>query len=118
MFILGLGEHAITPGVSEQVVAVSDLAPTILTLAGQPQALGQGRDLSPLFTGEAIEDVPIFLEATRPESLGPDWNNLTAERGVVTQGKLLLRAPWIGSSGCTPWTGSRPAWSTKTAPRP
>ncbi|MFT5587645.1 MAG: arylsulfatase A-like enzyme [Cognaticolwellia sp.] len=99
MFIVGLGEHAITPGVSEQVVAVSDLAPTILGLANQPQALGQGRDLSPLFTGEAIEDVPIFLEATRPESLGPGWNNLTAERGVVTQGKLLLRAPWVGSSG-------------------
>lgn len=99
MFIVGLGEHAITPGVSEQVVAVSDLAPTLMTLAGQPQALGQGRDLSPLLYGEVIEDVPIFLEATRPESPGPDWNNLTAERGVVTQGKLLLNAPWVNTSG-------------------
>jgi arylsulfatase len=99
MFILGLGEHAITPGVSEQVVAVSDLAPTLLSLANQPQALGQGRDLSPLFTGQPIKDVPIFLEATRPESPGPEWNNLTAERGIVTQGKLFLTAPWIGSSG-------------------
>jgi hypothetical protein len=99
MFILGLGEHAITPGVTEQVVAVSDLAPTLMSLAGQPQALGQGRDLSPLLVGEAIEDVPIFLEATRPESPGPEWNNMTAERGVVTQGKLLLHAPWVRSSG-------------------
>lgn len=98
MFITGLGEHAVAPGVSSEVVAVSDLAPTLLSLAQHGEPIGQGRDLTPLLSGQPIPQVPVFLEATRPESPGPGWNNLGAERGVVDQGRLLLRIPGTGAS--------------------
>lgn len=84
-------------GVVEQPVALSDLGPTLLALAGLPGELGTGRDLTPLLTGGSIEPTPIFLEATRPGAKeGPGWNNRNAEQGVVYRDHLLTRGNWTG----------------------
>lgn len=92
------------PGVPATVidtpVALSDVGPTVLALAGVPGGLGEGRDLAALWTGGAFEERPVFLEATQPhqaERRG-GWNNLPMERGVVSGSRLLLAAPWLGQA--------------------
>ncbi|MDP2316251.1 MAG: sulfatase [Pseudomonadota bacterium] len=90
------------PGVPARVidtpVALSDVATTVLALAGGAGRLGQGRDLAPLWKdGEGWLDGSIYLEATQPHEVEATttWNNLAMERGVVRGPWMLLRAPWL-----------------------
>ena len=86
-----------SPLVVEQPVKLSDVGPTLLALAGVDTALGTGQDLSPLLSGGTLPVTPIYLEATRPSNeTGPLWNNLPAERGLVSEGHVLIKT---GSSG-------------------
>lgn len=81
--------------VIETPVGLINLATTILHLAGLPGALGQGEDLSPLWS----PDPPAWHQAVLSEATVPDlkrrdgWNNLDVERGVARDGLLLLRSP-------------------------
>jgi arylsulfatase A-like enzyme len=90
------------PGIPAAVidtpVALSDVGPTVLALAGVPGGLGAGRDLAPLWSGGAWEPRPVFLEATQPRQAerSGGWNNRAMERGVVRDGWMLLTAPWLG----------------------
>ena len=86
-----------SPLVVEQPVKLSDVAPTLLSLAGVDGDLGTGQDLSPLLSGGTLPVTPIYLEATRPSNeSGPLWNNLPAERGVVDDGHVMIQT---GKSG-------------------
>ena len=118
-------------------VALSDLGPTLLSLAGHAEPLGDGRDLSPATRGEALPPRALFLEATRVPSLPRDgsWDNLGAERGVIWQETMMSRTPWlptepptllkIGADGVTPihdpralvgLTGMLNAWDGRAPP--
>lgn len=84
-------------GVVQQAVALSDLAPTLLGLAGLEPKLGEGRDLGPALGGGELPERALFLEATRPvRDRGEGWNNAHTERGVAMNGELLIAAPWGG----------------------
>lgn len=91
------GPGAPAPRVISAPVALSDLAPTLLGLAGHPEPLGEGRDLGPVTRGEALPPRALFLEATRVPTLPRDgsWDNLQAERGVLWEERLLIRTPWL-----------------------
>ncbi|MEY3209953.1 MAG: hypothetical protein RIT28_434 [Pseudomonadota bacterium] len=91
------GPDAPAPRVVTEPVALSDLAPTLLSLAGHPEPLGDGRDLTPATRGEALPSRALFLEATRVPSLPRDgtWDNLGAERGVIWQDMMMTRTPWL-----------------------
>ncbi len=85
----------IEPGVVDTPVRLSDVGSTLLGLAGLPTRLGAGQDLGPALRGQPVEERPVFLEATKPKVLeqAPDWNNLHMERGVASEGHLLLVEP-------------------------
>ena len=90
---LVIAAPGLDPRVVDQAVKLSDVAPTVLELAGLP-SLGEGQSLVPLLQGGSLAATPIFLEATRPyASEGPQWNNLPAERGVVDDGHLGIKGP-------------------------
>jgi len=80
----------IPTGIVEQPVKLSDIATTVLALVGL-DLLGSGQSLLPLLRGGQLKGDPIFLEATRPGAEeGPAWNNLDCERGLVSDGYLLI----------------------------
>lgn len=81
------------------VVGLQDLGPTLLAAAGLPGGLGAGRDLAPLWSAAGGEGRTVFTEATQPEDLARTdaWPNLAMERGVAQDGRLLVRAPWLGT---------------------
>lgn len=131
------GPGAPAPRVVTEPVALSDLGPTLLSLAGHAEPLGDGRDLSPATRGEALPPRALFLEATRVPSLPRDgsWDNLGAERGVIWQETMMSRTPWlptepptllkIGADGVTPihdpralvgLTGMLNAWDGRAPP--
>lgn len=89
------------PGVPAAVidtpVALSDVGPTVLALAGIPGPLGAGRDLAPLWRGEPWVASPIYMEATQPHQAEATaaWNNLPMERAVRSGAWMLSRAPWL-----------------------
>jgi arylsulfatase A-like enzyme len=91
------------PGIPARVVsepvALSDVAATVLSLAGIPGGLGEGRDLSVTWNGGTLAPRPLFLEATQPhEAERTDgWNNLAMERGVARGDWMLVRTPWLGA---------------------
>ncbi|MCK6525316.1 sulfatase [Myxococcota bacterium] len=97
------GPGAPAPRDVREPVALSDLGPTLLSLAGHPEPLGEGRDLVPATRGEALAPRALFLEATRVPSLPRDgsWDNLQAERGVVWQDQMMTRTPWLPTEGPT-----------------
>ncbi len=79
-------------GIIDQPVKLSDIASTVLALVGL-DLLGSGQNLLPLLQGEPLKGDPIFLEATRPGAeVGPAWNNLGCERGLVSGGHLLINS--------------------------
>ena len=99
------GPGAPGPRVVNEAVALSDLGPTLLSLAGHPEPLGEGRDLSPATRGEALPPRALFLEATRVPSLPRDgsWDNLDAERGVIWQDVMMFRTPWLPTEPPSLW---------------
>lgn len=93
--LAGYGAQVLAPRVVEQPVRTSDVGSTLLGLAGLPATLGRGRDLRPLLDDDpttTVDEVPIFLEGTRPYEVeaAPLWNNLPKERGVVAGGRLYV----------------------------
>ncbi|MCP4806846.1 MAG: sulfatase [Proteobacteria bacterium] len=84
----------------DQVVKSSDLGPTLLAIAGQSTDLGDGQDLSPLWSGGDVPETPVFMEATRSQikSDKTAWNNADNERGVVSGDRVLIRSR-AGSDG-------------------
>jgi hypothetical protein len=80
--------------VEPRTVAISSLGTTLLARAGQPGALGAGRDL---LRGGVSDAVP--LEATQPveAAASSGWPNVSLERGVVDDSFLLLSTPWRGA---------------------
>ena len=97
LLVAGPGVPAV---VIDTPVALSDVGPTVLGLAGLSGGIGAGRDLAPLWSGGAFEARPLFLEATQPHQVErtDGWNNLAMERGVVSGTWLLLAAPWLGEA--------------------
>ncbi len=90
---LVIAAPGLDPRVVEQPVKLSDVAPTVLELAGLP-TLGTGQSLVPLLQGQALPTTPIYLEATRPyASEGPAWNNVPAERGLVDGDLVGIQGP-------------------------
>ena len=91
------GPGAPPPRVISEPVALSDLAPTLLGLAGHPERFGDGRDLTPATRGQPLVPRALFMEATRVPSLPRDgsWDNLSAERGVIWQDVMMFRTPWL-----------------------
>lgn len=82
-------------------VALSDLAPTLLELVGQP-GLGTGFAHlvrpGPVWDADGWPERPtrtVFMEATRPRSLEPEvgWNNLRLQRGVRAGGFHAVGTP-------------------------
>lgn len=111
------------PGVPAKVVdtpvALSDVGPTVLALAGAAGALGDGRDLAALWTGAPFAERPIFLEATQPRPVEEHtrWNNLRMERGVLRGDWLLLTAPWLGEAPTVArWDAPAPSVTAPPAP--
>lgn len=72
-------------------VRLQDLASTVLAKVGIPEAMGDGLDLSPLWSGGALDLPPAFSEATRPMNLEQQhkWNNANLERAVFDDGLQL-----------------------------
>ena len=97
------GPGAPAPRVVPEAVALSDLGPTLLSLAGHPEPLGEGRDLLPATRGAPLAPRALFLEATRVPTLPRDgsWDNLQAERGVIWQDVMMMRTPWLPTEGPT-----------------
>lgn len=80
-------------------VGLIDIPATVLTLAGLPGTLGESVDLSPTWASTPpTTSRTWFSEATVPDVKRPaGWNNLDTERGVATDGYLLLRSPVEGN---------------------
>lgn len=79
----------------DTAVGLQDLGATLLSLAGLPGALGDGQSLERLWKGGAGRDV--LMEATQPDTheRKDAWPNLDMERGIASDGHLLVRAPWL-----------------------
>jgi len=98
LIFAGTGRFALPAGVAiDAPVGLMDVAPTVLGLADLDTSIGEGRDLRPLWSGGAIQERPLFAEATKPTRLLADtgWPNLTLERAVTFDG-VLLRLPSAG----------------------
>ncbi len=96
LILSGTGRYAHPPAVVSTPVSLSDVAPTVLALAGVAEGLGDGRDLSAFWLPSSDwDDRPHFAEATKPGSADPPerWNNLPMDRTVVSGDALLSVAP-------------------------
>ena len=60
LVIAGTGKMALEPKRLSPVVKISDIGPTLLSLAGLPSTLGQGHDLSTLLT-QPVPSHPALL---------------------------------------------------------
>ncbi|MEC8425662.1 MAG: sulfatase-like hydrolase/transferase, partial [Myxococcota bacterium] len=92
LVLRGKGRLALPVGVTvTPVVRLQDLASTVLGAVGIREAMGDGLDLAPLWSGRELEIPPAFSEATRPMNLEQrhKWNNANLERSVVDGGHQL-----------------------------
>lgn len=98
----GQGSLSIPSGVRvERQVRLQDIGTTLLSVTGIGGSLGDGEDLSTLWSGGAIPPAPpAFAEATKPIPLESSrkWNNLPFERSVSQDGKIFVSAPWSGTA--------------------
>jgi arylsulfatase A-like enzyme len=88
----GRGRLALPAGATvAPVVRLQDIASTLLARVGIPEAMGDGLDLAPLWSGGALDVPPAFAEATRPMNLEQQhkWNNANLERSVFDDGLQL-----------------------------
>ena len=95
LIVAGTGDFEIpTTRVSQQARLV-DLGTTLLALTDLGGALGEGRDLTPSWSGGTLTSTPSFAEATKPiEREAPDaWNNLPFQRSVAQDGALVIVTP-------------------------
>ncbi len=101
LILAGRGRFGLPVQEIGSLVRLMDLGPTLLGLAGMDASLGQGRDLAPLWQGQALPSVPSFAEATKPDQQESTkaWNNLPFERAVAQDGHLLVAEPLRGGVG-------------------
>lgn len=95
LIVSGRGAFATPVAAPSTPVSLSDIAPTVLALAGVPGSLGEGRDLRTVWTSPSAVARPHFAEATKPGNLEPAdrWNNLPFDRTIVDGDALLSHAP-------------------------
>ena len=95
LVIAGTGSMHLESRRIEPVVKISDIGPTLLSLAGLPSTLGHGHDLSVLVENPEESLGPVFMEASKPKRLEtPDrWNNIGKKQGVVDGNFLMTHSP-------------------------
>lgn len=103
LILAGQGELATPAGkVIGRQVRLMDVGTTLLTLSGVGGRLGEGEDLSRLWTqpGQPHPAPPSFAEASKPGAFEREdaWNNLNFERSVASGGHMLVRTPWQGDA--------------------
>ena len=99
LVLRGRGSLALPAGVDvPTMVRSQDIATTVLQRIGLPEVMGDGLDLSPLWSGGGLDVPPAFSEATRPMNLEQKhkWNNANLERSVFDDGLQLRVRPMEG----------------------
>lgn len=83
-------------------VSTLDVLPTVLDLLGvsRPE-VSEGRSLVPMLSGLALENVPIFVEATHPAGdafhrPGEVWRNVRKAQAVRDGRWKLIVTPYLG----------------------
>ena len=93
--VIARTQNGPTPARVTQPVKLSDVAPTVLSMAGINRSLGTGQNLTGLMRGEPLQADPIFFEASKPEQVEIEgvWNNTPKERGVLIDGHIYIASP-------------------------
>ena len=121
MVLRGTGRFTLpAETVVPETVRTLDLGSTLLAAIGDPQPLGQGQDLAPLWSDHPPADWPLALaEATQPleQTGGAGWPNALLEKAVVSQTHIVTRAPWLHQSDRA-WSLRTGVLSTQAAPEP
>ena len=95
LVIAGTGRMTLEPKRLSPVVKISDIGPTLLSLAGLPSSLGNGQDLSMLLNDPEASTGPVFMEASKPKRVETPgrWNNIGKKQGVVDGNFLMTHSP-------------------------